>query len=379
MSHHVTHVIPDRVRGARGSSPIVASALVADSAPVKRGNVSAARVLRWGLMILSLVLLVRMGATNHSEISEAIGHLLTRSGWLVAAALLMEGIWVYSLSNVYRSSIRGLGGSLGRGQAVRISMGAFSLSRILPGGGAAGSIFAARAIVAHGNPVPRTVASMLISWWVSMSTLALVVGAGTVSGLPGDRVGTGHLVGPAVVFAVLAVAGTAVIVSLHVPRFRARVARGLNVVGSRLGVAAEPEDWELQAMTPVPVRRLIPLMGWAALGWIVDAAALWVMFLGFGVRLHPAVLLVGYGLANLINALPELNPGWLGVLESTLAAAYAALGVPVGVAVMAVLSYRLVSYWLPVALGIGPALGMLRGRPSPVEDHRAASEFEAVA
>ena len=70
-------------------------------------------------------------------------------------------------------------------------------------------------------------------------------------------------------------------------------------------------------------------------------------------------------LANLINALPELTPGWLGVLESALAATYAAFGVPVGVAVMAVLSYRLVSYWLPVAVGIGPALGMLRGRPSP--------------
>ena len=63
-------------------------------------------------------------------------------------------------------------------------MGAFFLSRILPGGGAAGSIFAAKAIVAHGNPVPRTVASMLISWWVSMTTLALVVGVGTASGLP---------------------------------------------------------------------------------------------------------------------------------------------------------------------------------------------------
>lgn len=379
MSHHVTYRNPDRVRGARGSSPIVASDVVADSAPVRRVNLSLGRILRWGLMVLSLVLLVRMGATNHSEISAAIGHLLTRSWWLVAAALLMEGIWVYSLSNVYRASIRGLGGRLGRDQAVRISMGAFSLSRILPGGGAAGSIFAARAIVAHGNPVPRTVASMLISWWVSMSTLALVVGIGTASGLPGDQVGPAHLVGPALVFAVLAVVGTAAVVTLRVPRLRARVARGLSVVGSRLGVSAEPEDWELQAMTPVSVRRLIPLMGWAALSWIVDAAALWVMFLGFGVRLHPAVLLVGYGLANLINALPELTPGWLGLLESALAATYAALGVPVGIAVMAVLAYRLVSYWLPVAVGIGPALGMLRGRPSPAEDHRAARELEAVA
>jgi uncharacterized membrane protein YbhN (UPF0104 family) len=379
MSHHVTYAHPDQVRGARGSSPIVASKVVADSARVSRGNVSRGRILRWGLMVLSLVLLVRMGVTNHSEISGAIGHLFTRSGWLVAAALFLEGVWVFSLANVYRSSIRGLGGSLGRRQALRISMGAFSLSRILPGGGAAGSIFAARAIVAHGNPVPRTVASMFMGWWVSMSTLALVVGVGTASGLPGDLVGAAHLVGPALVFVVLAVAGIAAVAALRVPRFRARIARGLNVLGSRLGVSAEPRDWELQAMTPVPVRRLMPLMAWAALSWIVDAAALWMMFLGFGVRLHPAVLLVGYGLANLINALPELTPGWLGVLESALAATYAALGVPVGVAVMAVLSYRLVSYWLPVALGIGPALGLLRGRPSPVDDRRGAGELEAVA
>ena len=379
MSHHVTYSLPEQVRGARGSSPIVASDLVADAAPVSLGNLSLGRILRWGLMVLSLVLFVRMAATNHSEISEAIGHLFTRSGWLVAAALLLEGVWVYSLSNVYRASIRGLGGTLGRGQALRISMGAFSLSRILPGGGAAGSIFAAKAIAAHGNPVPMTVASMLISWWVSMSTLALVVGVGTASGLAVDGVGVAHLVGPALVLGVLAMAGTAVIVALRIPPLRARVARGLSVVGSRLGVSARPEDWESQAMTPVPVRRLVPLVGWAALSWIVDAAALWVMFLGFGVRLHPAVLLVGYGLANLINALPELTPGWLGVLESALAASYAALGVPVGVAVMAVLAYRLISYWLPVAAGIGPALGMLRGRPSPVEDDRAGRELEAVA
>jgi len=84
----------------------VASGVVADSAPVSRRNLSLGRILRWGVMVLSLVLFVRMAVTNRSEISEAIGHLFTRSGWLVAAALLMEGIWVYSLSNVYRSSIR---------------------------------------------------------------------------------------------------------------------------------------------------------------------------------------------------------------------------------------------------------------------------------
>ena len=75
----------------------------------------------------------------------------------------------------------------------------------------------------------------------------------------------------------------------------------LSRAGSRLGVEASAQDWESQTTTPIRLRSLLPLVGWAALSWIVDAAALWIMFLGFGVRLHPAVLLVGYGLANLIK------------------------------------------------------------------------------
>jgi hypothetical protein len=102
------------------------------------------------------------------------------------------------------------------------------------------------------------------------------------------------------------------------------------------------------------------------------------MFLGFGVHLHPAVLLVGYGLANLINALPELTPGWLGVMETALAAAYAGLGAPAGVAVVAVLCYRLVSYWLPVAAGAWPAVGMLRVRRLSSETF-AGAELEVAA
>jgi uncharacterized membrane protein YbhN (UPF0104 family) len=330
-------------------------------------------------MAVSFALLIRMGITHQSEIGEAVDALLSRSWWLVVAALLLEAVWLFSLANVYRSSLLAFGGSLTRGQAMRVSMGAFSLSRILPGGGAAGSIFAAREMVALGNKVPRTVASMLISWWVSMSTLALVVGIGTGTGIPAGQVAAAHLVGPALVLGALTVVGVVVVLFLRTPRFRGSVAGRLSAFGSRLGVSATRHDWEEQATGSVSPRRLVPVLGWAALSWIVDAAALWVMFLGFGITLHPAVLLVGYGLANLINALPELTPGWLGVLESALASAYAALGVPVGIAVVAVLAYRLVSHWLPVAAGLGPAIAMLRRQPSKVADRRAALELQAVA
>lgn len=77
----------------------------------------------------------------------------------------------------------------------------------------------------------------------------------------------------------------------------------------------------------------------------------------------------------MINALPELTPGWLGVMESALALAYVALGVPAGIALMAVLAYRLLSYWLPVAVGLLPGLQMLGASdkiPTTQAERRAA-------
>jgi uncharacterized membrane protein YbhN (UPF0104 family) len=228
------------------------------------------------------------------------------------------------------------------------------------------------------NPAPATVASMLVSWWFSMMTLAVIVGLGTATGVAVGAVGAAHLAGPAMVAGVLLVLGGLVFAATRLPRLRGKVAAGLSRAGARLGVASEPEEWEALAASGLPVRRLLPLLGWASLSWVADAAALWLMFAGFGVYLHPAVLLVGYGLANLINALPEVTPGWLGVMETALAAAYAGLGVPGGVAVVAVLCYRLVSYWLPVAAGLGLGLKMLRSRPGPEPDLKSR-RLEAVA
>jgi hypothetical protein len=48
------------------------------------------------------------------------------------------------------------------------------------------------------------------------------------------------------------------------------------------------------------------------------------------------------------------------------------------VAVVAVLCYRLVSYWLPVAAGLGTGLRMLKSRPGP-EAALEARRLEVVA
>jgi undecaprenyl-diphosphatase len=46
------------------------------------------------------------------------------------------------------------------------------------------------------------------------------------------------------------------------------------------------------------------------------------------------------------------TPGGLGALEAALAAGFVAAGAPSGPAVATVLTYRLITYWLPVLPGV---------------------------
>ena len=67
--------------------------------------------------------------------------------------------------------------------------------------------------------------------------------------------------------------------------------------------------------------------------------------------LPPLEMLAGYGLPLLLGKVSFL-PGRVGIVEATMAAPYDGLGVPDGVTVVVILIYRLMSFWLPLLVGL---------------------------
>ena len=95
-------------------------------------------------------------------------------------------------------------------------------------------------------------------------------------------------------------------------------------------------------------RRDLSLLGAAGV-WAFDIAALWASFRAFG---HPppgGVLVMGYYVGTLGNALPL--PGGIGGVEGGMIGSFIAFGVNGSLAVLAVLAYRTISYWLPTLPG----------------------------
>ncbi len=101
------------------------------------------------------------------------------------------------------------------------------------------------------------------------------------------------------------------------------------------------------------------VVGLAAVNWLLDAAALWVMLLAFGHQPGVVGLLVAYGLANVMAAIP-ISPGGLGVVEAILIPTLVGFGTPRAEASIGVVAYRLVNFWLPIPVGAASYVAVTR-------------------
>jgi uncharacterized membrane protein YbhN (UPF0104 family) len=97
-----------------------------------------------------------------------------------------------------------------------------------------------------------------------------------------------------------------------------RAARILRVVAQRAPFLHEEAAPRLVKQVAARLRALVAdrdlvfsAIGWAAANWLLDATSLWVFVLAYGSRVDIDALLVSYGLANVLAAIP-LTPGGSG-------------------------------------------------------------------
>jgi hypothetical protein len=101
------------------------------------------------------------------------------------------------------------------------------------------------------------------------------------------------------------------------------------------------------ARQPQLVRRAVL---WDVGFWLCTATALWLFVSAFGHRVPVDGLIVSFGLAYVMAAVP-ITPAGLGVVEVVLVSLLTFFGAPVGAATLGVVLYRLVNFWLPIPLG----------------------------
>jgi uncharacterized protein (TIRG00374 family) len=187
----------------------------------------------------------------------------------------------------------------------------------------------------------------------------------------------------AAVVGVVLLAGFGVLV-LGLTRGEERAARTLEAVAHRLPLVDEAKVVALVRRLAERLREVgsdLPLLrravAWAAANWLLDAASLWVFVAAFGSLVSPDSLLVAYGLGNVLAVIP-VTPGGLGIVEGVVTPLLVGFGTPRGVAILGVLSWRLVNFWLPIPAG-GAAYLSMRLPPGGSPETRRRRRLEELA
>lgn len=285
---------------------------------------------------------------------------------LLGALVLQVGSWLsYSLLTRVLLNERGITYFT----LVRIDLCDAAVNRVVPGGGAASAAARYRLLTRAGIPPTEALSAATIQVVSADVVLGVLFGLGLLF-MPG-QLGANRYYGiaGAVVLVLFAVAVLSVLVlnrhlddAVRAARGFARVLPWVRPDSAERFITTVANEAQLFRSRP---RRLAAVVVLGGLRWLLDAASLWVLLAGFGHLMDPPRIMVGYSLAMLVAMLP-LVPGGVGLVEGLLVPTLTGFGAPAGLAVLGVLSWRILQYWLPIPLGglayLSLRAGVLRGR-----------------
>jgi hypothetical protein len=283
--------------------------------------------------------------------------------FLAGAVLLQVGSWV-----AYTALTRAIlprASSTGWPTQLSIDLTGFGVSHVIPGGGATAMGLRYGMMTRAGIPPSTVVTTTATQTVVSDVALAACYLLGAMASVPSvmahRSLQVTALVGLAVVAGV--VAGSALLVRGH-----AGMLDRLHEAQNRFAAWIRPRFTRVSHELVTFLRdgqRTVAAVVWAMANWLLDAACLYVCLASYnGTHIGPALVLTAYGFANLLGLLP-LTPGGLGVVEGALIPLLIALGMSSPVAVLGVLTWRVLQFWLPVPVAACCYLGLrLTGRLS---------------
>lgn len=328
------------------------------------------RILRFVPMVIVLGLLVHVLLPRLDTIAASLTTMRSMRRVPMMLALLMEAMSYLANGNVLRSVIELAGERLRIRRAVAIELGAGSVAIVAAGAlGFGASIFR----WTRSGGISKNTA-MLASWLPSVfdsAALILFALAGAIELLVTHKLARTTLVAVSIVMSGLAMIIVGILLLLARSGWLLSLATWASRLIKRLRPSANAESIVDAARRAAETWQSIRSGGWwqpmasAILVLSFDLLCLRFAFVATGHQVSFHLLLAGYGVPILLGR-ASFIPGGVAVIEVAMASLFAGLGLPMSAAVVAVLSYRILSFWLPALIGIPIAVTLQARRKKVV-------------
>jgi len=242
-----------------------------------------------------------------------------------------------------------------------------TMAAILPGGSVTATVMVTEVLRRGGANVSRAATATGLAKAISVVALLVffVVGlALSIDRLSDTR--SPYLTATIVAVPVLAVGLAVIGAGVARPSLAGRLAAVLVRPFARFHKSIDPaasgrraEELAGLARTLLASRYGAVTAGISFANWVLDCAVLVTMLWGLGYLDGVGPVVVAYTVA-LISAMLPITPGGIGIVEVIMTAVLAAFGIPAQIAAIAVIAYRLISFWLVNLVGAFAALTLRR-------------------
>ena len=297
------------------------------------------------LYYLGVPLAVRVGDAA-SDVSEVATALLVVAVGVHLVALIAYSVMTRAAMGVDRRKLSLL-------RLVRIQLVTRAVTSVVPGGAAAGPAVGIRLMTNAGVTAIGATTALASAAVVSAFVLNALLWLALVVSIPAFGFNALYVVSALVGIITMMVIGL-LLVSLvegesRIERLVGRLLVRLGRDPHRVLRALRQFGERLEAL--LADRRLVArLIGWASANWLLDAFSLWLILRAFGISVHPVGVLVAFGVANLLAAVP-ITPGGVGIVEWAYIPVLVTFGAPLDETALAVAVYRVVQLAFPVVLG----------------------------
>jgi uncharacterized protein (TIRG00374 family) len=326
------------------------------------------RPVRFGIKIMLGALVVYFAVALLPKFREAASELRDVNPILIIVGFGLELAALFFYSLLTRAALGEAGDHLSSMRMFRIQLSTKALTNVVPGGNAAGSALGYRLLTLSGIRGPDAGFALATAGIGSAVVLNLVFWLGLVVSVP--RRGVNPYYGGAALAGIIII-GIAGFLLIAIMEGQGRAERVIRWFARRLRT---DEDQMAAALRQIATRLeelisdralLKRVVLFALLNWLFDAAALWVFLRAFGGSLEIDALIVAFGLANLLAAIP-VTPGGLGYVDAAYVLTLVGFGLTENSATLGVAAYRFAQFFFPIFLG-ALAYASLRIGPWKIE------------
>ncbi len=272
---------------------------------------------------------------------------------LLALGLLLEIIALYCYAPLMKAALGDAGISLSRASLFRIQMSTRALSSIVPGGSAASSALGYRLMTLSGVTGADAGFALATVGLGSAVVLNMILWVGLIVSIPIRGVNAIYAIAAMIGVLVMGLAGTLIFGLMEGQKRSERVirwvARTLRMDDDKAAIVLARAAERLEQL--ISDRQLLGRVAfWAALNWLFDAAALWIFLRAFGVSMDADALIIAFGIANVLAAIP-VTPGGLGYVDTGYIGMLSGFGASIRTATLGIAAYRFAQFFFPILLG----------------------------